>query len=126
MTDIAEQEDDVKPVVPRLVLHSSLTQLPVWYKKKEQVSSLLKEAEDLDWLEDHASVYGFGGESFEGVAGLPSSHPSEGVEDAFQSEPPLSFEVDLKGGVEGGHQRQRRGSSLSRCWALSFVLKFSP
>eukprot|EP01036_Dinobryon_divergens_P022910 gene22910-31214_t len=73
--------------VPRLLLHSSVSRPTEWYLKAQQVSSLLKDAEELDWMEDHLECQ-------------PQVDPSRFLPVAvdFQAVPIADVDLKLKGG----------------------------
>mmetsp|Transcript_28529 Transcript_28529/g.40639 ORF Transcript_28529/g.40639 Transcript_28529/m.40639 type:complete len:416 (+) Transcript_28529:229-1476(+) len=94
-----EVDEDFKQPASRLLLHSSISKPPLWYLTGQQVSSLLKDAEELDWLQDHTTLYGPVNASLTEMAAgvnenLNSILPPE-------QEPSTSFEQPMEIDIEG-------------------------
>ena len=78
----------VEIVVAQKMIHCPVCRRPTeWYLKAQQVSSLLKDAEELDWMEDHLECQ-------------PQVDPSRFLPVAvdFQAVPIADVDLKLKGG----------------------------
>lgn len=99
----AEMEE---PPVYRLLVHSSVSRPTEWYMKADSLSSLLKEAEELDWMEDHHRCLTEGFVDFMAAA----------VSDKFR---------DFEGAVDEDMDIKGLDSISPRCADCLFVLHLS-